>query len=49
MTNWSLQSKLSALLWGFSLLVFATIVGAWVLHGFDWCPRRPQSGANLTT
>ena len=36
MTNWSLQSKLSALLWGFSLLVFATIVGAWVLHGFDW-------------
>ncbi|OYY92410.1 MAG: chemotaxis protein [Hydrogenophilales bacterium 28-61-23] len=36
MTNWSLQSKLSALLWAFSLLVLATIVGAWMLHGFDW-------------
>jgi len=36
MTNWSLQSRLSALLWGFSLLVLATIVGAWSLHGFDW-------------
>jgi methyl-accepting chemotaxis protein len=36
MTNWSLQSRLSALLWGFSLLIFATIVGAWLLHGFDW-------------
>jgi len=36
MTNWSLQSRLSALLWGFSLLVLATIVGAWMLHGFDW-------------
>jgi methyl-accepting chemotaxis protein len=36
MTNWSLQSRLSALLWGFSLLILATIVGAWALHGFDW-------------
>ena len=36
MTNWSLQSRLSALFWGFSLLVLATIVGAWLLHGFDW-------------
>jgi methyl-accepting chemotaxis protein len=35
MTNWSLQSRFSALLWGFSLLVFATIVGSWALHGFD--------------
>jgi methyl-accepting chemotaxis protein len=36
MTNWSLQSSFSALLWGFSLLILATIVGAWMLHGFDW-------------
>ncbi|MDP2832488.1 MAG: methyl-accepting chemotaxis protein [Pseudomonadota bacterium] len=36
MTNWSLQSRLTALLWGFSTLVLATIVGAWALHGFDW-------------
>lgn len=36
MTNWSLQSRLSALLWGFSLLVMATIVGSWLLHGFEW-------------
>jgi methyl-accepting chemotaxis protein len=36
MTNWSLQSKLTALLWGFSGLVLATIVAAWMLHGFDW-------------
>ncbi len=36
MTNWSLQSRLTALLWGFSLLVLATIVGAWLLHGFEW-------------
>ncbi len=36
MTNWSLQSRLSALLWGFSLLILATLVGAWLLHGFDW-------------
>lgn len=36
MTNWSLQSRFSALLWGFSLLILATIVGAWLLHGFDW-------------
>jgi len=36
MTNWSLQSRFSALLWGFSLLILATIIGAWLLHGFDW-------------
>lgn len=36
MTNWSLQSRFSALLWGFSALVLATIVGAWQLHGFNW-------------
>ncbi|MDP2431110.1 MAG: methyl-accepting chemotaxis protein [Pseudomonadota bacterium] len=36
MTNWSLQSRLTALLWGFSGLVLATLVGAWALHGFDW-------------
>ncbi len=36
MTNWSLQSRLSALLWGFSGLILATIVGTWLLHGFDW-------------
>ena len=36
MTNWSLQSRLSALLWGFSVLVLATIAGSWMLHGFDW-------------
>jgi methyl-accepting chemotaxis protein len=36
MTNWSLQSRLTALLWGFSGLVLATIVGTWTLYGFDW-------------
>jgi len=36
MTSWSLQSRLTALLWGFSLLVLATIMGAWALHGFEW-------------
>jgi methyl-accepting chemotaxis protein len=36
MTNWSLQSRFSALLWGFSTLILATIIGAWLLHGFDW-------------
>jgi methyl-accepting chemotaxis protein len=36
MTNWSLQSRLTALLWGFSGLVLATIVGAWFLYGFGW-------------
>ena len=36
MTNWSLQSRLTALLWGFSGLVLATIIGTWALHGFDW-------------
>ncbi|MBI5331711.1 MAG: CZB domain-containing protein [Betaproteobacteria bacterium] len=36
MTNWSLQSRLAALLWGFSGLVLATILAAWVMHGFDW-------------
>jgi len=36
MTNWSLQSRLTALLWGFSGLVLATIVATWLLHGFDW-------------
>ncbi len=35
MTNWSLQSRLTALLWGFSGLVLATIAGTWALHGFD--------------
>ena len=36
MKNWSLQSRLTALLWGFSGLVLATIVGAWALYGFSW-------------
>jgi hypothetical protein len=36
MTNWSLQSRLQGLLWGFSGLILATIVGAWTIHGFDW-------------
>jgi methyl-accepting chemotaxis protein len=36
MTNWSLQSRLTALLWGFSGLVLATIVAAWISHGFEW-------------
>jgi methyl-accepting chemotaxis protein len=35
MTNWSLQSRLTALLWGFSGLLLATIVASWMLHGFD--------------
>jgi len=34
MTNWSLQSRLSTLSWGFSGLVLATIAGAFALHGF---------------
>jgi methyl-accepting chemotaxis protein len=36
MTNWSLQSKISALLWGFSGLVLSSIVASGVLHGFNW-------------
>jgi len=36
MTNWSLQSKLTALLWAFSGLVLATIAGASSLFGFSW-------------
>jgi len=36
MTNWSLQSRLLGLLWGFSGLILATIVSAWTIHGFDW-------------
>ncbi len=36
MTNLSLQSRLSSLLWGFSALLFATILAAWLLHGFEW-------------
>jgi methyl-accepting chemotaxis protein len=36
MTNWSLQSRLQGLLWGFTGLILATIVGAWTIHGFDW-------------
>ena len=36
MTNWSLQSRLTALLWGASGLLLATIVATWLLHGFDW-------------
>ncbi len=36
MTNWSLQSRLTALLWGFFGLLAATVVGSWALHGFDW-------------
>ena len=36
MTNWSLQSRLTALLWGFSGLILATLVGASVLLGFNW-------------
>ncbi|MDP1905304.1 MAG: methyl-accepting chemotaxis protein [Pseudomonadota bacterium] len=31
-----MQSRLTALLWGFSGLVLATIIGTWALHGFDW-------------
>jgi methyl-accepting chemotaxis protein len=30
-----LQSRLTALLWGFSGLLLATIVASWMLHGFD--------------
>ena len=36
MTNWSLQSKIQWLLWGFSGLVLATILGSWAMYGFDW-------------
>ena len=36
MTNWSLQSRLTALLWGFSGLILATVAAAWSLHGFGW-------------
>jgi methyl-accepting chemotaxis protein len=36
MTNWSLQSRLTALLWGFSLLMLATLIDSWVRHGIDW-------------
>jgi len=36
MTNWSLQSRISALLWGFSGLILITIVASGLLHGFDW-------------
>ena len=35
MTNSSLQSKLVALLWGFSALLVVTICTSFVLHGFD--------------
>ena len=35
MTNWSLQSKLTALLWGFSGLLLVTLLAVWALHGFD--------------
>ena len=36
MTNWSLQSRLRVLLWGFSGLILATLAGTWAMHGFDW-------------
>jgi methyl-accepting chemotaxis protein len=36
MTNWSLQSKFQSMLWGFSGLILASIVGSWLIHGFDW-------------
>ena len=36
MTNWSLQFRLTALLWGNALLVLASVAGAWLLHGFHW-------------
>jgi len=36
MTNLSLQSRISALLWGFSGLILVTIVSAWMRYGFDW-------------
>ena len=36
MTNWSLQSKFRGMLWGFSGLVLATIVGSGLIHGFHW-------------
>ncbi len=35
MTNSSLQSRIVALLWGFSALLVVTIVTSFVMHGFD--------------
>ncbi|MBI3480169.1 MAG: CZB domain-containing protein [Nitrosomonadales bacterium] len=35
MTNSSLQSRIAALLWGFSALLLVTICTSFVLHGFD--------------
>jgi len=36
MTNWSLQSKLTFLLWGFSALMLAAVLTFWSLLGFTW-------------
>jgi methyl-accepting chemotaxis protein len=35
MTNWSLQSRISALLWAFSFGTLVTILASFYLHGFD--------------
>ena len=35
MTNWSLQSRLQALLWAFSGLILAHMIGNWTLNGFN--------------
>jgi len=35
MTNWSLQSRISALLWAFSFGTLLTILTSFYLHGFD--------------
>ncbi len=35
MTNWSLQSKFSALLWAFSFGVLVILLTSFALHGFD--------------
>jgi methyl-accepting chemotaxis protein len=35
MTNWSLQSRIAALLWAFSFGTLVTILASFYLHGFD--------------
>jgi methyl-accepting chemotaxis protein len=36
MTNWSLQSRLHALLWAFPVLLLLGILAAWAAHGPQW-------------
>ena len=36
MTNWSLQSRLRALLWAFPVLLLFGILAAWAAHGPQW-------------